>query len=73
MGYKIVDHADVVGASPVSVAPTTPSFSTYIYTTLVHEMAWCCQGMSHYLNQYWQNSLYGVTKGQWISPAERLE
>ena len=25
---KIVDHSDVVGASPVSAAPTTSSFST---------------------------------------------
>ena len=27
-GNKIVDHSDVVGASPVGVAPTTSSFST---------------------------------------------
>ena len=27
-GNKIVDHSDVVGASPVSSAPTTSSFST---------------------------------------------
>ena len=27
-GFKIVDHSDVVGASPVGVAPTTSSFST---------------------------------------------
>ena len=27
-GYKIVDHSDVVGASPVGAAPTTSSFST---------------------------------------------
>ena len=27
-GNKIVDHSDVVGASPVSDAPTTSSFST---------------------------------------------
>ena len=25
---KIVNHSDVVGASPVGTAPTTPSFST---------------------------------------------
>ena len=25
---KIVDHSDVVGASPVGAAPTTSSFST---------------------------------------------
>ena len=25
---KIVDHSDVVGASPVDAAPTTSSFST---------------------------------------------
>ena len=28
VGNKIVDHSDVVGASPVSTAPTTSSFST---------------------------------------------
>ena len=27
-GDKIVDHSDVVGASPVGAAPTTSSFST---------------------------------------------
>ena len=27
-GYEIVDHSDVVGASPVGAAPTTSSFST---------------------------------------------
>ena len=28
MGNKIVDHSDVVGASPFGAAPTTSSFST---------------------------------------------
>ena len=28
VGNKIVDHSDVVEASPVGAAPTTPSFST---------------------------------------------
>ena len=28
IGNKIVDHSDVVGASPVGTAPTTSSFST---------------------------------------------
>ena len=28
IGYEIVDHSDVVGASPVGAAPTTSSFST---------------------------------------------
>ena len=27
-GYKIVDHSDVVGASPIGAAPTVSSFST---------------------------------------------
>ena len=27
-GNKIVHHSDVIGASPVSAAPTTSSFST---------------------------------------------
>ena len=30
VGNKIVDHSDVVGASPVGTAPTTSSFSTYL-------------------------------------------
>ena len=29
VGNKLVDHSDVVGASPVGAAPTTSSFSTY--------------------------------------------
>ena len=28
LGYKIVDHSDVFGASPAGAAPTTSSFST---------------------------------------------
>ena len=28
VGKEIVDHSDVVGASPVGAAPTTSSFST---------------------------------------------
>ena len=28
VGHEIVDHSDVVGASPVGAAPTTSSFST---------------------------------------------
>ena len=28
VGNRIVDHSDVVGASPVGAAPTTSSFST---------------------------------------------
>ena len=28
VGNKIIDHSDVVGASPVGAAPTTSSFST---------------------------------------------
>ena len=29
VGNEIVDHSDVVGASPVGAAPTTSSFSTW--------------------------------------------
>ena len=32
VGNKIVDHSDVVGASPVGAAPTTSSFSTELKT-----------------------------------------
>ena len=28
VGNEIIDHSDVVGASPVGAAPTTSSFST---------------------------------------------
>ena len=28
VGHKIIDHSNVVGASPVGAAPTTSSFST---------------------------------------------
>ena len=28
VGNKIVDHSDVIGASPLDAAPTTSSFST---------------------------------------------
>ena len=28
LGNKIVDHSDVIGASPVGAAPTTTSFTT---------------------------------------------
>ena len=28
LGNRIVDHSDIVGASPVGAAPTTSSFST---------------------------------------------
>ena len=28
LGYKIVDHSDVIRALPVGAAPTTSSFST---------------------------------------------
>ena len=28
LSNKIVDHSDVIGASPVGAAPTTSSFST---------------------------------------------
>ena len=28
IGNKIIDHLDVVGASPVDAAPTTSAFST---------------------------------------------
>ena len=30
VGNKIVDHSDVVGASPVGAAPTTSSFSSWL-------------------------------------------
>ena len=30
VGNNIVDHSDVVGVPPVSAAPTTSSFSTYL-------------------------------------------
>ena len=34
VGNKIVDHSDVVGASPVGAAPTTSSFSTPLLASM---------------------------------------
>ena len=34
VGNKIVDHSDVVWASPVGAAPTTSSFSTELMASL---------------------------------------
>ena len=34
VGNNIVDHSDVVGASPVGAAPTTSSFSTWHLASL---------------------------------------
>ena len=34
VGNKMVDHSDVVGASPVDVAPTKSSFSTEHLTSM---------------------------------------
>ena len=54
VGNKIVDHSDVLGASPVGAAPTTSSFSTWHlasrdsakiaarqYETLLSVGIWC--------------------------------
>ena len=40
VGNKIVDHSDVVGASPVGAAPTTSSFSTEHLASLDWEQGW---------------------------------
>ena len=37
VGNEIVDHSDVVGASPVGAAPTTSSFPTYRYCKMRRE------------------------------------
>ena len=37
VGNKIVDHSDVVGASPVGAAPTTSSFSTNTWLQLIEQ------------------------------------
>ena len=34
VGNTIVDHSDVVGASPVGAAPTTSSFLTYYVASM---------------------------------------
>ena len=39
VGNKIVDHQDVVGASPVGAAPTASSFSTYYLASMEWAMA----------------------------------
>ena len=34
IGNKIVDHSDVVGASPVGAAPSTSPFLTYLISSM---------------------------------------
>ena len=46
-GYKIVDHSDVVGASPVGAAPTTSSFSTEHLASLDWEKTTARLGEKH--------------------------
>ena len=36
-------------------------------STLVQVMAWCCQATSHYLSQWWPNSVMSyVIRPQWM-------
>ena len=46
-GYKIVDHSDVVGASPVGAAPTTSSFSTEHLASLDWQKTTARRGEKH--------------------------
>ena len=48
VGNKIVDHSDVVGASPVGTAPTTSSFSTYHLASMDWAKATARQDERHF-------------------------
>ena len=47
VGYKFVDHSDVVGASPVSAAPTTSSFPTKRLASLYSAKTTSRRGEEH--------------------------
>ena len=52
-GYKIVDHSDVVGASPVGGAPTTSSFSTEHLAPLDWQKTTARRGEKHLSLAIW--------------------
>ena len=51
-GNKIVDHSDVVGALPVSTAPTTPSFLDWATTIRRRDEKHLCFGI--WCGLYWR-------------------
>ena len=53
VGNKMVDHSDVVGASPVGAAQTTSSFSTQHLASLDWEKTTARQGEGHLSRGIW--------------------
>ena len=52
-GNTIVDHSDVVGASPVSFAPTTSSFSTEHLASMLWARTTARQDEQHLIFGIW--------------------
>ena len=61
VGSKIVDHSDVVGASPVAAAPTTPSFSTYHPATIDCAKTTARQDETHLSLGIWRSYITCLT------------
>ena len=53
VGNTIVDHSDVVGASPVGAAPTTSSFSTKHLASLDWEWTTASRDEKHLSSGIW--------------------
>ena len=53
VGNKIVDHSDVVGASPVGAAPTTSSFSIEHLASMDWEKTTAMQDEKHLSSGIW--------------------
>ena len=53
VGNKIVDHSDVVGASPVFATPATSSFSTEHLASMVWAKNTAKQGKNHVWDLLW--------------------
>ena len=52
-GNKIVAHSDVVVASPVGAAPTTPSFSTWHPTSINWAKTTTRRDENHFIYGIW--------------------
>ena len=61
VGNKVVDHSDVVGASPVGAAPTTPSFSTKHLASLDWAKTTARWDEKHLSFGIWRNFITGLT------------
>ena len=67
VGNKIVDHSDVVGASPVGAAPTTSSFSTYYLASIDWAKTTARRDEKHLNFMIWCAYIRDLTEGQYHS------